>query len=251
MKKCLIVLLAYGFLLSGTVLALEIQFPGEQGFFIGEEMTYTISDSSNKQLINQGGILTFGPTKVIIDNTQYYDCVFEYTSGTAHFFIQIDKTSQAALLKGFTFAKTKITLTPTVKMLAYPLITDKKWSENTNVVAENVELPDMPPLGTLEMQQATVASKVTASSLRVPAGYFNNSLMVESKFDGKVMGQIPLTLVQRTWVNEKNIWLKIYFELNFFSKIIPLFGIELTALPVTPVQSATYLPIIWGKLKKI
>lgn len=247
MKKLSFVLLLFFLIAVNNVLCLEIQSLDENGFCIGKPMSYVISSSMNKDLIGQEGTFVFGKSRNMIDGQEYYDCTFGYVDGTAHFFFKLDADKKILLEKGLIFGKTEITISPAVTVLSCPLQPEKTWAEKTSLLGKNIEIPNMPILTSLAIEEAIVENRVIDSPISVPAGRFD-ALLVESNFAGNILGLVPIALTQRIWVDKNNVLLKLDFELQALGDTFPLFGMELVALPPCDV-SFKKLATTWGKVK--
>lgn len=200
--------------------AFEIQFPGEKGFFIGKPMVYVITANSNDdKTIGQEGIFMFGPNKVNIAGSEYYDCTFGTDSNGSHFYLGINDENQVLTQKMIKFGQTKLDINPAVSLLKYPIYSGQKWSEKTSLIAENVVIPGLGMLPTaLRIDNVKAETQVSAQAMSSPAGTFN-TLLVETTYTGNMIG-IPMTLIQRTWVNEDNAVIKRNFEFTKPSKLM-------------------------------
>lgn len=191
--------------------AFEIQFPGEEGFFIGKSMIYLITADSNDKNVGKEGTFTFGANKVIIDNAEYYDCVFVSPSGESHFYMSIDPNKSSLLQKGFDIGITELRVDPAVSALQYPLSPGKTWTGTTKLTAKNLMVPGIGLLPRpVTVENVKMTTKVSSNTINVPAGTFD-TLLVENTYSGSLIG-IPITLIQRTWLNEDNVPIKRNFE---------------------------------------
>jgi len=231
-----------------TVFALEIPFPGENGFLIGVPQDFLIVASTNKELLGTVGIFVFGASKLKIGEQEYDDCLFEYEGGTAHFYFSIDSNNQALLQKGFTIGKTEIDINPAITILAYPLQPNKERNAQAIVTVRNAAIGNFVfPLLTLQNVQAQTFC--FNSSITVPAGTFE-AILVESNWAGKMLGEIPLTVRERIWLNAQNVFLKLEFELQVASeKPVKLFGMELMNLPACRIPKQYNKTVCWAKIK--
>ena len=224
-----IVLIIIG--LWGSSAAFEIQYPGEAGFYIGKPMAYMITaDPNNEQNIGQEGVFAFGPNRIVIDGEEYYNCIFESPAGSSHFYLDFDPANGALIQKGFKVGSSNLTVDPAVTAIDYPLAPGDSWSESTDLIAENVEIPGLGPLS-FSVKDVKAETKVSSSVISVPAGTFE-TLLVEATFSGSWIG-IPMTLIQRTWLSEDNVPVKRNFEFVKPSKLL-LYEIELSKLTLTP-----------------
>jgi hypothetical protein len=194
--------------------AFDIQYPGEEGFFIKKPMIYMITaDSSNPDNIGLEGIFTFGQSLITIDGKSYYDSVFESTYGQMHFYLGLDPAKDYMIEKGFKVGASELTLDPAVSGLRYPLSPGKSWSEKADLTAKNLEIPGLGqwPLP-IQIKGVNITSRVSSDFVAVPVGNFN-ALLVETTFTGRFIG-IPMTLVQRTWLNQDNVPVKRNFDFD-------------------------------------
>ena len=214
--KIRLFLLGIGFFIiavswGSRVEAFEIQFPGEDGFFIGKPMVYVVTASSDEKSVGQEGTFTFGAGKVTIGKLEYYDCVFDSPSGlSSHFYIGIEPTLRKLTQKGIKVGESDLSVEPAVIAFDYPLSPGKTWSETTDLTFKNLQLPDFGLLpGPITVKGVKTETKVYSKVVAVPAGTFD-ALLVETTYSGSLLG-IPVTLVQRTWLGENNVPLKRNF----------------------------------------
>jgi hypothetical protein len=214
--------------------AFELQYPGEEGFFIGKPMTYVITaDSSNEENVGKEGMFTFGPTQITMDSEEYYDCVFEAGVSSLHFYQGLDPIKGDLTQKGFKFEESELILDPAVTAINYPLSSGDSWSEETDLTAKNVEIPGFGLIPfPLEVKNVKDENEVSSNTISVPAGTFD-TLLVEATFTGSMLG-IPMTFVQRTWLDEDNVAVKRRFELFSGSSELMLYELQLTAPNLTP-----------------
>jgi hypothetical protein len=210
--------------------AFEIQYPGEDGFFIGKPMVYMITGDSNDRNVGQEGIFTFGPDRITIDGEEYYDCIFDSPSGSSHFYLELDPVRGRLIQKGFKIGSSELTVDPAVTALDYPLSSGDSWSESTDLTAKDVEIPGLGPLS-FSIKGVKAKAEVSSKVISVPAGTFD-TLLVEATFSGSWLG-IPMTLIQRTWLSEDNITVKRNFEFVKPTGLL-LYEIELSSLTPTP-----------------
>lgn len=202
-------------LIGSIANALEIQFPSEDGFYIGKPMIYAVTGTvGDPSIIGQEGIYSFGPGKIILDSIEYYDCSFKIAdSDSAHFYLGIDSINNTMTQKGIKFGTTQVNINPAIVTLKYPLFEGEKWDNKNNKTALNaknlkfgdIEFPE------LNVDDVTVETNVSSSSISVSAGNFS-CLLVETVYKGNVF-QIPVKLTQRTWMSEDNVPIKRNFEL--------------------------------------
>jgi len=221
-------IIALGFQISSSGY-FEIQYPGESGFFAGKPMVYTVTANSNDPKgTEQEGIFIFGSGKIYFSGIEYYDCTFgsDFSSPSSHFYMRPDDSIQSLLLRSIKFGNTNMDINPAVSTLKYPLVAGKKWSEKTKLIAENVSIPGVGVLPkALNIENVKAETSVSAQVVSVPAGTFN-TLLVESTYTGTLIG-IPMTLIQRTWVNEDNVAIKRNFEFTKPTKLM-LYALELS-----------------------
>lgn len=200
--------------------AFEIQFPGDDGFYIGKPMIYVITANSNDdKTIGQEGTFIFGINKVKIGGLEYYDCTFGSENNGSHFYLGIDYANKSLTQKSIKFGQTKLEINPAISLLKYPIYPGQKWNENTSLVAENVVIPGLGMIPTaLRIDNIKAETLVSAQVISSPAGTFN-TLLVETTYNGNMIG-IPMTLIQRTWLNEDNVIIKRNFEFTKPSKLM-------------------------------
>lgn len=216
--------------LFGISPAFEIQYPGEDGFFIGKPMTYVVTrDDGNEENIGQEGVFIFGRDLITIDGVEYYDAVFDSPSSSSHFYLGLDPIKDDLIQKGLKVGSSDLNLTPAIIGVDYPLSPGDNWSDKTDVTATNLEVPGLGvfPIP-ISVKNVEAVTKVSSEILPVPAGTFD-TLLVESTFTGSLLG-IPMTLVQRTWLSEDNVPVKRNFDLAG----TVLYEIELSELTPTP-----------------
>ena len=206
----------------------NIQYPGEEGFFIGESIPYVISaDSSNEENVGNPGVFTFGPGLITIDGQEYYDGIFDAGEWSAHFYQSIDPIKEDLVQKGFKFGETELTINPAVTAIDYPLAPGDSWSEETELTAKNVDIPGFGlipfPIVVKGVKTENTVSSVTVS---VPAGNFD-TLLVESILTGSMLG-ISMTLTQSTWLDEDNVPVKRRFELTSEGSELMLYELQLS-----------------------
>lgn len=217
--------------LWGSSSAFEIQYPGEDGFFIGEPMVYVITADSNGENVGQEGIFTFGSDWITINGEEYYDSVFESPTGDSHFYFGLDPAGGDLIQKGFKIGSSELMVDPAVTAVHYPLAPGDSWSGNTDLTAENIEIPGLGTLPSLSVNNTKFETRVSSSTISVPAGIFD-TLFLEATFSGSWLG-IPMTLIQRTWLSEDNVPVKRNFEFLKPTKLV-LYEIELSSLTPTP-----------------
>ncbi len=218
--------------LLGSSSAFEIQYPGQEGFFIGKTMIYRITADSNAGNTGSDGTFVFGQDRIIIDGVEYYDCVFDSPSGSSHFYLRPDPVERVLFQKGFKVGVSKLILDSEVKGVVYPLSSGSNWSENTRLEAESLEVPGFGVLTIpITIDDVKAETKVTSEVLSVPAGTFD-TLFIETTYSGiiKLLASMSVTLIQRTWLSEDNVPVKRNFE--FAGTII--YEIELSSLSPTP-----------------
>lgn len=215
---------------GGLLEAFELQYPGEGGFFIGKTMIYMITGDSNKENIGKEGTFVFGQSRINIDGAEYYDCLFKSPTSESHFYLSLDSAGGDLMQKGYKVGITELNLKPAIKAVDYPISPGSNWTEKTDLTAKNIEIPGLGILPIpISVKNANVDTKVSAVTISVPAGTFD-TLLVEATVSGSVMG-IPMTLIQRTWLNEDNITVKRNFE---FVKPSPLLIIEIGLSKLSP-----------------
>jgi hypothetical protein len=217
--------------LWGSASAFEIQYPGEDGYFIGKPMVYVITaDASNDQSLGQEGVFAFGQDRVTIGDEDYYDCLFDSPSGTSHFYLDLDPVNGDLIQKGFKIGSSELIVDPAVVAAHYPLSPGDNWSDETDLDAKNVEIPGLGPLS-FSIAGVKAETKVSSSVISVPGGDFD-TLLVEATFSGSWLG-IPMVLVQRTWLSQDNVPVKRSFEFLKPTELL-LYQIELSKLTTTP-----------------
>lgn len=195
--------------------AFRLEYPGEDGFFIGKPMVYAVTAGAPIEDPNKPfpeGIFTFGPNKVTIDGIDYYDSVYKSESSESHYYMAINESSESILLRKVLFGQdTELEINPPIKNIKYPLFSGAKWSERTNLSAKNLTIPGtqikFPALKVKDVQADTIVSQQT---LTVPAGTYE-TLLVETTYVGMLMG-LKMSLIQRTWLNPDNAVIKRNFE---------------------------------------
>jgi hypothetical protein len=215
--------------LLGNSLAFEIQYPGEEGFYVGKPMIYRITADSSGGNVGAEGTFVFGQDRTTIDGIDYYDCVFESPVDLSHFYLRPDSVKKVLFQKGFVVGVSELELDSEVKGVVYPLSPGSNWSDNTNLTAKNLEVPGFGVLTIpISIKDIKVETEVTSEVLSVPAGTFD-TLRVEANFAGSLLG-IPVNLIQYTWLSEDNVPVKRNFE--FGGTVI--YEIELSKLSPTP-----------------
>ena len=208
--------------------AIEIQFPGETGFFIGKPMIYVIkATAGDPNTVGSEGIYQFGPNKVTLDGAEYYDSAFSSVSSSSHFYLGIDNAKALVTQKGISFGETEMNIIPAIVTLKYPLANGKKWdnkNEKTKLIAKKVPLFGQ-MINELTIDSVNAQTTVTSVSLKIPAGVFD-CLLVETNLSGSLLG-LPTTLIQRTWMSEDNVAIKRYFEFTSPMKMT-LYDMELS-----------------------
>ncbi|MGB9596476.1 MAG: dockerin type I domain-containing protein [Candidatus Poribacteria bacterium] len=214
-------------LFESSISAIEIKFPGEQGFFIGKPMIYVVkATAGDPQAIGSEGIYKFGPDKVTIDGSEYYDCIFANERGGAHFYLGIDSINALVTQKGIAFGETNLNIKPAITALKYPLVEGKKWEEKTKITAKNITIPGLGIIpNELTIDNVSAQTIVSSTSIKVPAGPFD-CLLVEATYNGSLLG-LPVTLIQRTWMSEDNVPIKRNFEFTKPTKMM-LYDMELS-----------------------
>ena len=222
----------------------EIQWPGEQGFFIREELLYNRATKEG----HEEGLFVFGQGKEIINGIEYYDCLFVTATSNIHFYFSLNSENQKVLLKKLDTGEGEINIEPFTSFLEYPLIESKRWDEKgIEIIGKNLEVPDLGLLPVLTVRNVKAETTASLSSITVPAGTFE-ALLVESRYVGDIMN-VPMILIQRTWLDRRNIFLKMIFELKFFSKTISIFDMEFISFPATEVN-LKQKSLLWAFLKK-
>jgi len=218
--------------LLGNSSAFEIQYPGVEGFYVGKPMIYRITADSSGGNVGSEGAFVFGQNRIIIGGVEYYDCVFESPVDESHFYLRPDSVEKVLYQKGFVVGISELEVDPEVKAVVYPLSPGSKWSDNTKLTAENLEVPLFPgkplPKITVDVKAETI---VSSQVLSVPAGTFD-TLLVKTTYSGTLLGVFPMTLIQRTWLSEDNVPVKRNFE--FVGVEEPIYEIELSKLSPTP-----------------
>jgi hypothetical protein len=208
--------------------AVEIQFPGEAGFFIGKPMIYVIRATVGDQnVVGSEGIYRFGPNKAILDGAEYFDTEFSNVSSSSHFYLGIDNAKALVTQKGISFGETEMSIIPAIVALKYPLTNGNKWdnkNEKTKLIAKKVPLFGQ-ILNELTIDNVNAQTTVTSVSLKIPAGLFD-CILVETELSGSLLG-LPTTLIQRTWMSEDNVPIKRVFEFTKPTKMI-LYDMELS-----------------------
>ena len=213
--------------------AFDLQYPGVAGFFVGKPMVYEIIDNSDGEDSSQEGIFIFGQDRTIIDGDEYYDSVFDYPDGIAHFYLGLDSAEEVLLQKGFDFGESELDIEPAVTAVRYPLSPGDSWSEGPiELTAKNIEMPGLALPPELSVTNATADTSVSSETISVDAGIFD-SLLVKTDYDGLLYG-IPVTVVQRTWLSRENVTLKRGFEFVLFSSVTPIYEMELSKMTSTP-----------------
>ncbi len=215
------------FLFGSSIYAIEIKFPGEEGFFIGKPMIYVIkATAGDPKTVGLEGVYRFGPDKVNIDGENYYDCSFTNEGGGAHFYLGIDNVNEIVTQKGISFGDTNLNINPAITALKYPLIAGKKWEEKTKLTAKNIVIPGFGVIPSeLTIDNVSAQTVISSTSIDVPFGFFD-CLLVESTYNGSLLG-LPVTLIQRTWMSEDNVPIKRNFEFTKPTKMI-LYDMELS-----------------------
>ena len=222
----------------------EIQWSGEPGFFIGQELLYNRATKEG----HEEGLFVFGQGKEIINGIEYYDCLFVTATSNIHFYFSLNSENQKVILKKLDTGEGEINIEPFASFLVYPLKNGGSWNEKgVEIIGTNLEVPDLGVLPTLTVKNVKAETTVSLSFVTVPAGTFE-ALLVESRYVGDVMN-IPMTLIQRTWLSQNNIFLKMTFELKFFSKTISIFDMEFVAFPATAIN-LKQKSLLWAFLKK-
>lgn len=233
-RQLIVVLVSITAFSCSLSVAFDIQYPGEEGFYIGKPMTYVVTaDSSDEENVGKEGMYVFGPDQVTMDGELYYDCVFGTGDSAAHFYQGLDPVKSNLTQKRFMFGETELTLYPAITAVDYPLSSGNKWSEQTKLIAKNVEIPGFGVIPfPITVEGVKVENKVSSSTISVPAGTFD-TLLVEATFSGSMMG-IPMTLIQRTWLDEDNIPVKRRLELLSQSSELMLYEFQLSSFNLTP-----------------
>jgi len=208
---------------SCNLIAFEIQFKGEDSFYVGKPMVYVITGTAgDPNTIGLEGVYQFGPTLINIDNKIYHVCTFDTGSGYTIFYFRIDNANKLMTQKYYRFGETEIEISPEVVALKYPLYNGQKWDnkgEKTTITAKKVVIPGFGQFpGDLKIENINAQTTVTSTRITVPAGTFD-SLLVEEVYTGSLLG-IPATVVQRTWMSEDNVPLKRNFEFTKPTKLM-------------------------------
>ena len=129
----------------------------------------------------------------------------------------------------------------------YPLAPGDTWSETTDMLAKDLEIPGLGrmPLP-IPANGVKAETKVSLETISVPAGTFD-TLLVETTYDGSLLG-IPMTLVQRTWLSEGNITIKRNIEFLKPTEV-PLYDFELSKLPPSSVSRRGKAITTWASIK--
>lgn len=250
MKTCLV--LAFAFILvfgfyTNSLDAFELKYPGENGFYIGKSITYIIVSDSNAQNIGKEGTFIFGYGRVTINGVEYYDCTYETPSGVSNFFLRLDKANEVLIQKGLKVGSSELTLEPAIRSVDYPISPGVSWNEIADLTAKNIEIPGLGKINIpLTAKGVKVDTKASLSTIKVPAGTFE-TLLVESIYTGSLIG-IPMTLIQRTWLNIENIPIKRNFEFTEPTKIM-IYDIELSQSTASPVSPSANLESTWANIK--
>ena len=206
-----------------------------------------IADSGGDENAGQEGTFIFGQDRIIIDDTEYYDSVFESPSGISHFYLGIDPGKGDLTQKGLKLGSTEINLDPAVTAIHYPLSPGDSWTEETKLTATEIEIPGLGKFPfPLEIESVEAETEVSSMSITVPAGSFD-TLLVETTYTGSLLG-IPMTLVQRTWLSESNITVKRNFEFLKPTQI-PFYDIELSRLPPSSISHLGKAATTWANIK--
>jgi len=219
--------------LLGNSSAFEIQYPGEEGFYVGKPMIYRITADSSGGNVGSEGAFVFGQDRITIGGVEYYDCVFQSPVDESHFHLRPDPAEKVLYQKGFVVGISELEVDPEVKAVVYPLFQGSTWTDDTELTAENLEIPGF---GVLEDMDITVKdvraeTEVSAEVISVRAGTFD-TLLVKTTYSGTLLGVFPMTLIQRTWLSEDNVPVKRNFE--FVGVEEPIYEIELSKLSPTP-----------------
>jgi len=215
--------------LLGNSSAFEIQYPGEEGFYVGKPMIYRINADSSGGNVGSEGAFVFGQDRINIGGVEYYDCVFQSPVDLSHFYLRPDSAKEVLFQKGFVVGVSELEVDPEVKGVVYPLSPGDSWTEETDLTATNLEVPGFGVLTIpITINDIKVETKVSSEILSVLAGTFD-TLRVEGNFAGSLLG-IPVNLIQRTWLSEDNVPVKRSFE--FGGTVI--YEIELSKLSPTP-----------------
>lgn len=251
MRTCLFLVFALTLILgfyASSLDAFELKYPGERGFYIGIPISYIIVNESNTQNIGKEGTFTFGYKRINIDGVQYYECAYETPAGVSNSYLRLDSVNETLIQKGFNSGLTEISLEPAIKSIDYPISPNISWNEITELTAKNIEIPGLGKLNIpLVVKGVKVNTKVFSSTIKVPSGTFD-TLLVESIYSGSLMG-IPITLIQRTWLNIENITIKRNFEFVEPTKSM-VYDIELSQSTITPVNPSHRLTSTWANIKK-
>jgi len=236
----------YASLWGASSWAFDIQYPGEAGFFIGMPMVYVITAEDDENF-GQEGIFTFGQDLITIDGVEYYDSVFESPSGISHFFFGIDPVKGDLTQRGIILGETEIDLEPALTAIHYPLSPGDSWAEETDLTARKLEILGLELPDPISMKGLEAETKVSSMSIDVPAGNFD-TLLVESTYTGLLLGVLPVTLIQRTWLSESNMVIKRNFEFTKPTRV-SLYDIELSKLPPSAVSYSSQITTTWANIK--
>jgi hypothetical protein len=212
--------------------AFEIQFPGEAGFYIGKPMIYVTHETAgDSNSLSEEGIYIFGSDIVTLDGWQYYTCIFDVGNNAATFFLGIDKDKKVQTQKNIRFGVTELDISPAVVALKYPLFPGQKWdnkNEKTKITGKNVTLGNL-KLPEFTVEDVSVQTSVSSATINVPAGNFD-TLLVKTDYSGAILGQIKVSITQRTWMSEDNVPVKRAFELTtmFDPKPATIYEMELS-----------------------
>lgn len=225
--------------------ALEVKWPvNEQGFYAGQELVYNRITKDGKE----EGIFVFGQSRKLIDGLEYYDCVFTTATTEANFLFLVSPSEQALLLKEIDTGEGKIEIVPFATFLDYPLFDGVSWQgAGIKIVGTNIPVPDFGVLPTLTVENVRAEAIASKNLINLSAGLFE-SLLVRIDYIGSLMN-VPMVLIQRVWVSEQNVFLKISFELRFFSKTISIFDMEFVSFPATGL-TIKQKALAWGFLKE-
>lgn len=210
--------------------AFDIQFPNDEGFYIGKPMAYVITGTAGEpSSLGEEGIYTFGPILATLDGKQYYTCTFNVDSNTAIYFLGIDRNNKTVTQKNIRFGETELDISPAIVALKYPLYNNQKWDnkdQKTKLVAKNITIPGLGKFPSdLTIENVIAQTTVSAINITVPAGSFD-SLLVETTYTGSLLG-IPMTIIQRTWMSQDNVPIKRNFEFTKPTKMM-IYQMELS-----------------------
>lgn len=243
---CILAVCMYASLWSASSWAFDIQYPGEPGFFIGMPMVYVITAEDDKNF-GQEGIFTFGQDLITIDGVEYYDSIFESPSGVSHFFFGIDPVKGDLTQKRLTLGETEIDMDPAITAIHYPLSPGDSWAEETELTARKLEILGLELPDPISVKGLEAETKVSSMSITVPAGEFD-TLLVESTYTGLLLGVLPVTLVQRTWLSASNLVIKRNFEFTKPTRV-SFYDIELSELPPSSVSYSSQITTTWANIK--